>query len=299
MFTLSDGCPIALDYYPANFNDLDWPVLVVLPGLNGGSGDSYVGYTALEAQKLKFRSVIYNRRGFEGVKMKGEHIFSWTRLEDFDEVLEHIVKKSPESKIYTIGFSMGANFTQFYLGEKGKEGKATPIRASVAVSPPHNLMKGSHKVDSSKLVRQALLKYCLEIIHSQKDSETMVKKAAEHDFDYAHLDNVKTMRQLDTVFTAKFLGLPDCDAYYNSISGCHRLEHLKTPLLAISSKHDPVVEHEGLEFDKVLDNDFIFQVVVNNGGHVEYAHGWCNDNWAVLVGLDYLNQFNQGKIQSI
>ena len=297
---LSDGGQIYLDYYPSNFEDLDWPILVIIPGLNGGSGESYVGYTALEAQKKKFRSVIYNRRGFEGIELTGKHMLSWARIDDFDEVLNEIRKKSPSSSnMYSIGFSMGSNYTQFYLGEKGKNGENVQITASVTVSPPHNLAKGSHKIDASTLVRKALLKSCMEIILVHKDSEVLKRAIEEKGLNIKELSEVKTLRELDTKFTAKMLDLNHCDEYYNAISGSYRIEHISIPVLSISSRFDPVVEHSGLETDKVMANANIFQAVINNGGHIEYPHGWSNRNWAVDVGLDYLTLVDQGKIAAL
>ena len=44
----------------------------MLPRFNVEPGDAYVGYTALEAQMRKFRTVIYNKGGFEDIELPVE-----------------------------------------------------------------------------------------------------------------------------------------------------------------------------------------------------------------------------------
>ena len=295
----SDGGQVYLDYYPKNFANLELPILIIIPGLNGGSGESYVGFAALEAEKKGFRSIVYNRRGFEGIELTGRYILSWPRIEDFDEVIAEIRKKCPTSKIFTMGFSMGSNFTQFYLGVKGKNGERVQITASVTVSPPHNLARASCKADNNNLVRKALLKNCMDLISNNKDSEVLKIAVQEKGLNLKEISNSKTLRDFDTRFTAKMVDLTNCDEYYNSISGHNRLEYVSIPVLSISSRHDPVVDHSGFEAAKVMANANIFQVIVNNGGHVEYSHGWSNRHWAVSAGLDYLIMVDQGKIVAL
>ena len=41
----------------------DAPVLVLLPGLTGGSGDSYVSHAVLSARAAGMRAVVFNSRG--------------------------------------------------------------------------------------------------------------------------------------------------------------------------------------------------------------------------------------------
>ena len=128
---LSDGGQVYQDYYPRNFAELDWLILVVVPGFNAGPYDAYVGYTALEAQKRKLRTVIFKKRMFKGIQHTARHMISWARIEDFDEIGAVVCRRSPLCKLYAIGFSMGYNFLQYYLGEKGKAGKGVPMTSSV------------------------------------------------------------------------------------------------------------------------------------------------------------------------
>ena len=161
------------------------------------------------------------------------------------------------------------------------------------------MARASCKADNNNLVRKALLKNCMDLITNNKYLEVLKIAVQEKGLNLKEISNSKTLRDFDTRFTAKMVDLTNCDEYYNSISGHKRLEYVSIPVLSISSRHDPVVENSGFEAAKVMANANIFQVIVNNGGHVEYSHGWSNRHWAVAAGLDYLIMVDQGKIVAL
>ena len=41
----------------------DTPVILILPGLTGGSHDSYIQHMVLNARRAGFRAVVFNSRG--------------------------------------------------------------------------------------------------------------------------------------------------------------------------------------------------------------------------------------------
>ena len=287
----ADGGLRAIDFYPKEFEQFEGkPFMFLIPGLNGDKSDPYVMYTAKKAfSEYGFRSVIYNKRGGSGVELKGEYATSWIKSDDFDHVLKSLYARYPNTPFLSIGFSMGANFTQFYLGEKGKRKEATGLTASVAVSPPMDLSLSTHKIDSNSLVRKAIVNSCYNSVLKHKENKILKDLFEKHGISEQGILAIKYMRALDTYFTAKVLGLKTCDDYYALVSGMKRLEHVATPLLNITSECDPVIDYKALDKNKILENPNLFQVVVKSGGHVEYCHGWKNDNWAVELGLRYLS----------
>ena len=285
-----DGGQAALDHYPVHFDSLESsPILFLFAGLNGDQMDSYVVYSCVKAYELYgYRCIVFNKRGFGGVPLTGKYLLSWPRICDFDEVLKSVISKYPGVPVMTMGFSMGANFTEHYLGEKGKAKEATGLTASVAVSPVHDASLGSHKIDKSRVVRESLVSACITAILKNKHSDTLKTILEEKGLSEKGLRKIKKIRDLDEEFTSKVLGLGSADQYYDSISGIKRLEHIQTHLLSISSENDPLIDHNGLDVEKVENNAMVFYTVVKSGGHIEYCHGLKNDNWAVLVGLKYL-----------
>ena len=56
-----------------------------------------------------------------------------SRTSDFREAINHIHSKSPKSRLFSMGFSLGAGVLLKYLGEDGVK---TPIEAAASISPP-------------------------------------------------------------------------------------------------------------------------------------------------------------------
>ncbi len=289
IFTFEDGGEIALDHYPLHFAELKSPILILIPGLNGDTRESPVSYAARRAWEVHgIRSVVYNKRGYAGLVLKGEHVFSWDRDDDFLDVINHLKAKHSNVPVLMMGFSMGANFVQFYLGKCAEKNRSPGIFSCVAVSPPHNFEKGSVKMTRNKLISYLLLKYFVKRIVNDRNNPVLQKLLKHIKLEFDDLRNIKTVREFDDKVSAKVCNLASSGEYYKYVSGVTRLEHVQTPLLCISSENDPLIDHTGMDRIKVEGNSNIFQVVVKNGGHIEYPHGWGNNNWAVMVGLEYL-----------
>lgn len=297
IFEFPDGGQVATDWYPKDFEDTSAPVLIVVPGLNGETSDQYVKYTCKKAfQENGYRSVVYNRRGHCGIELKGNHLFPWVVLEDMDHYIEHIRQKYPLAKIYALGFSMGANFIQYYCGERGKENKPTRLEAVATVSCPNSIRHGSHKLLNNSLLNKFIVESCKKVILTNKSSQLVQDTFKRLNISEEKLRKMNCIRQFDHEFTARVLGHSSNDAYYDAISGVYRLEHVKTPMCSFSSKCDPLIEFSEIDKQKTESNENIFQVIVNNGGHIEYSHGFYNDNWAVLTGLKFLKYVSSQRI---
>lgn len=63
---MPDGGTVAIDFEPLAFDQglpRSAPVLILLPGLTGGSHDSYVEYCVCAARLVGIRAMVFNGRG--------------------------------------------------------------------------------------------------------------------------------------------------------------------------------------------------------------------------------------------
>ena len=67
---LCDGGEVALDWAEPSQDCQDSPVLLVLPGLTGGTDNNYIGHMVADGIELKFRAVVFNQRGNGGIRLK-------------------------------------------------------------------------------------------------------------------------------------------------------------------------------------------------------------------------------------
>ena len=113
------------------------PIILLLPGMSSDTQEPYLLKVAKTLQShTNMRLVVANRRGFAGVPMCGKHEMQWGRLEDVEEILEGFQAMYKTNRVYLVGYSLGANQTQYFMGNLGKEGKKSIVRAAVAISSP-------------------------------------------------------------------------------------------------------------------------------------------------------------------
>lgn len=145
---MPDGGVVALDteiqepargeepHMPRAELEEDAPVLILLPGLTGGSGDTYVQHAVIHAREAGMRAVVFNSRGTSGSPVTTAQFYSASFTEDMRCVVAHMASKFPKAPIFAAGWSLGANILTRYLGE---EGANTPVQAAMAMCNPFNL----------------------------------------------------------------------------------------------------------------------------------------------------------------
>lgn len=69
LLTLKDGGELALDWSDGNCKE-DSPLILILPGLTGGSEAEYIKCLIKSANNMGARAVVFNNRGLGGVELK-------------------------------------------------------------------------------------------------------------------------------------------------------------------------------------------------------------------------------------
>lgn len=68
---MSDGGEVALDWAERDCS-VTSPIVIILPGLTGGSQAEYIKCLVSAAKKCGIRCMIFNNRGLGGMKLKVE-----------------------------------------------------------------------------------------------------------------------------------------------------------------------------------------------------------------------------------
>ncbi|MQM06440.1 hypothetical protein Taro_039258 [Colocasia esculenta] len=115
--TADDGA-VALDWVAGDERSLPFeaPVLILLPGLTGGSQNSYVRHMLVRARSKGWRVVVFNSRGCDS-PVTTPKLYSASFTGDLSEVVNHVSTRYPKSKVYAIGWSIGANILLQYVGK--------------------------------------------------------------------------------------------------------------------------------------------------------------------------------------
>lgn len=103
---LRDGGEIALDWYEAGCKK-DSPIVIILPGLTGGSQSEYIKFLVMAGNQKGIRCVVFINRGLGGVELKTPRLYCAANCEDLAEVVTHVHKSYPHCLIGATGISMG------------------------------------------------------------------------------------------------------------------------------------------------------------------------------------------------
>lgn len=121
----------------------DAPVLILLPGLTGGSDDSYVRYASHYAETHGTRAVVFNSRGCGDTFVTTPRYYSGLYIGDMQRVVQAVRVRYPRSLLFSAGWSLGANILTNYLGLVGED---TPLDAAAVMCNPFDLVLGSHNL---------------------------------------------------------------------------------------------------------------------------------------------------------
>ena len=184
------------------------------------------------------------------------------------EFIQSVKKEFKSSKLYAVGYSLGANMLLKLLGELQKN---TLIEKAVAVSPPMQLDICANKMNQgvSKYYQHRLLKSLNNSLDKKYDTHDMQKliKLKRDD-----IKNLRSFWAFDEAYTAPIHGFDSAQDYYTKSSSKQYLKTIQTPTLIIHSLDDPFMTPQVLPHKDEL-SDFVQLHITKNGGHVGFIAG--------------------------
>ena len=209
-FTLDDGDFIECYWLNKKNIQKNKSIFVIFHGLAGSYESPYIqGIMNLLAKK-SLSVVLVHFRGCgaeENLKAKSYHSGDTS---DACEYLKHLHNKNKNAKIFTIGYSLGANMLLKLLGHDFIDNF---IKSSICISAPLRLDVSSEKINSgfSRIYQFHLLSLL---------KKSLIKKYKNHDYnklinlDKKTVKNISTIKEFDDLFTAKINNFNTADNYY-------------------------------------------------------------------------------------
>ncbi|MCF7560184.1 alpha/beta fold hydrolase [Sabulilitoribacter multivorans] len=259
--TLSDG----------DFLDLDWSfsnqktnkVIILLHGLEGHAQRPYMTGAAKLFNQNSIDAVCVNFRGCSGERNLKYRSYHSGATDDLEEIIDHIIKEKNYEEIYLKGISLGGNLILKYLGERTNVPKQ--VKAAIGVSVPCDLngsCKELHKL-KNKLFRDRFLKDLL--FHLKEKQKAFSDKISLDD-----VNSIKTLLDLDNVYTSKAHGFKDALEYYEKCSALQFLVNIKVPTLIINALNDSFLSPECYPIKEAKKNSNLHLEMPNYGGHVGF-----------------------------
>ncbi|XP_026406110.1 embryogenesis-associated protein EMB8-like isoform X1 [Papaver somniferum] len=267
--TADDGV-VSLDWVCGDDTEIpiDAPVLILLPGLTGGSGDTYVQHMLARARRLRWRVVVFNSRGCGGSPVVTPQFYSASFTGDTREVVKHVNTRYPNSNLYAVGWSLGANILVQYLGE---EAENCLLSGGVSLCNPFNLIIADEdfRKGFNNIYDKALARSLTKIF--KKHAQLFEDIGGEYDIKLAA--NAKTVKEFDEGLTRVSFGFNSAEHYYSSSSSSDSIKYVRRPLLCIQAENDPIAPSRGIPYDDIEENPNCLLIVTPKGGHLGWVAG--------------------------
>ncbi|MBA3938149.1 MAG: hydrolase [Planctomycetes bacterium] len=278
----------ALELPDGDITYLDWvgpadgPIVIVLPGLQGGLGSPYVRglLHALAAQGR--RAVLLNHRGCGGTpnRLARSYHSGWTA--DLDFLVAHL--RPLAVPLAAVGVSIGGNILLKWLGESG----TTALTAACAVSVPCDLAGSARELD-----RGFAQTYQGHLVRSLRHD--VARKLVSGDLgiglDARILGGLDTFRRFDDRVTAPLHGFADVDDYYEQASSLPWLHRVRVPTLMLAARNDPFLSASCFPTPQLLSPAITWEPT-SAGGHAGFVTGPPSTprSWLEQRVCDFIDQ---------
>ncbi|CAL1703610.1 unnamed protein product [Somion occarium] len=283
LLQVADGGVIAIDIAPPLHSHPvrdGETIILIAHGLTGGSHEHYVrsAVNALRAPAerggLGARAVVMNFRGCNGSPVITPKLYHAGSSDDVRPIVLWITHMFPQSTIFGLGFSLGANVLTKYSGEEGED---CPLSGVVALANVWDWCRGSQYGLNGNLANRFVYRYvladALRSLHHLHRHIFLSSPSSPLPVDL--LEKLSkmgriTLTDFDNMITSKLYGFKDANDYYTRISSVKVLDNLRIPLLGINSKDDPILGKDNLPYTEASRNPWFVFATTEVGGHM----GW-------------------------
>ena len=260
-----------IDLPDGDFLDLDWSfsvsqtqkVVILIHGVEGNAQRAYIKGSAKEFNRNGYDACAINLRGCSGETNNLYRSYHAGATEDLEAVIEHILSFKKYSELYIKGFSLGGNLTLKYLGENRDVPKE--VKAGMAVSVPCNLYDSQLKF----LRRENWVygsRFKKQMVGKLREKQLLFPEAVNKDA----VENLKTLKEFDDIYTSKAHGFKDALEYYEQCSCKQFLPHINIPSLILNAQNDSFLGIECYPIKEAEKNPKLNLEISKYGGHVGY-----------------------------
>lgn len=211
--------------------------LIIIPDVLDSHDTWYVIEAAQKASSNHWRSVVFPPYASvpSSLSARGEYIKKLSHLSD--------IESKDGIRLSFIGFGQGASTVQMFLADIARSGgELNKIVGAVAVGPILQADKTFLKWDASWLLTKMFLGERKKRVLKEMKNEESRKTYHEAGITEGLVSKINYNTEFDFRVSCPLSGIKYLDEYYKSISDTSQFKHIKTPLLTICSRHDPVIE---------------------------------------------------------
>ncbi len=265
----------------------DRPLLLALHGLEGSSNAHYMRGLADKAFAAGFNVVLLNQRNCGGTEALSAGLYHSGLTQDADFVIREAAERDGIGAVVIAGYSLGGNLALKLAGEYG-DAPPSVLRGVCAVSPVLDLSACVRSLE-----RRPNIVYQWNFVRGLKARMRRKEEVTPGRFPVGRLQEIRTVRRFDEVFTAPHFGFQDAEDYYHRASALRVADRIRVPALVITAKDDPFVPFTSFSDPAIARNPQIRLIVTTHGGHcgfVEARSDGSDGYWAERMIVAFAQQ---------
>lgn len=270
----------------------DKPIVILFHGLAGSYESPYIQGAMKKLSQANFSSVVMHFRGCSGRANKLPRAYHSGETQDALNWIKHLKNSFPNSKLFSVGFSIGGNMLLKLLGEMGKD---SILNGAISISAPLELNICADSIDKgfSKIYQKHLLKNLNISLKKKYEIHDMQKFISLKKED---IDKIENFWEFDDLYTAPIHGFSSAKDYYEKSSSKQFLKDIKTKTLIIHSLDDPFMTPKILPTKNQI-SSYIELEITKYGGHVGFISGSfiSPDYWLDNRIVNYFKSFKMEK----
>jgi len=237
--------------------------VVLSHGLEGSAHSNYVRGMARAFNARGWDAVSFNFRSCSGEMNRAPGLYHSGKTEDLHEVIGHLLKTRSYETLSLVGFSLGANLTLKYAGERGKS-ILPQIKSAVGISAPCDLASSCREILKPKCAVYEK-RFLYSMMKKIKLKEAILPPDISRDYTLT-----KNLLDFDNRYTAPLGGFKDAADYYEKCSSKRYIAGTAIPTLILNAKDDPILGPECFPWQEAEASGNLFLEVPDKGGHVGF-----------------------------
>jgi predicted alpha/beta-fold hydrolase len=237
---------------------------ILLPGLTGHAESPYMLRLTCKLLEVGVQCMRVNYRSCgRGIGLSNQ-VFHAGQSPEIYQVVAHLRRKFPQTRIDMIGFSIGGNLMLKMAGEN--DTKALGVERILAVSPPVDLVACCKTIEQkgrifSRYFCKRLLKFLDQSARLNPNLKLpLVAKAMRQ--------RMKRIMDFDEHFIVPMFGFRDTLEYYQRARSSEVLTHIDCDASILLADDDPIVDYRSIHHPSMLGAVKLY--LTRGGGHVGF-----------------------------
>jgi predicted alpha/beta-fold hydrolase len=265
-------------------NDTQAPIVIACHGLEGCSRAKYMIRLMNVVRDIGWNGVGINFRGCSGEPNRLLRAYHSGDTADVDFVVNTMIQRYPNTPIFLVGYSLGANVICKWLGEQSHSVRSN-IRGAASCSAPYDLLASQKIMDSG--IRRIYVEYFLRSLR-RKAKEKI--KQYPNAFDHQRTAWSFSFKTFDDSFTAPIHGFRDDVDYYTRSSSYQYLHKIQIPTILIHAWDDPFTSAETLPTPETIYNPNLYYFYQQHGGHLGFHDKDQGSHWLPNQIINWFQQ---------